>query len=72
MKGWIEVHGYTEGCPILVNIANVTAVTDDGWIYVVRENAIVDDGIMDGQNIHVRENYEEIKALILEASHVSR
>lgn len=67
MKGWIEVHGYTEGCPILVNIANVTAVTNDGWIYVVRENAIMGDDMMDGQNIHVRETYEEIKTLIWEA-----
>lgn len=66
MKGWIEVHGNREGNPILVNLANVTSITDDGWIYVVKENPRV-DSMMDENNIHVRETYEEIKTLIWEA-----
>lgn len=66
MKGWIEVHGHTEGRPVLINLVNVTCITDDGWIYVVKENALVDD-VKDDGNIHVRETYEEIKTLIWEA-----
>lgn len=38
MKGWIEVHGNCKGDPILVNLANVTCITDDGWIYVVKKS----------------------------------
>lgn len=63
MRGWIEVHGFTDGNRIFVNLANVTSITDDGWIYVVKENTIVDN-MEDDSNIHVRESYEEIKALI--------
>lgn len=76
MKGWIEVHRFTSGKPILINTANITCVIDN-YVFVVKENnlAYEDEGETEpftyNDNPHVRETYEEIKALILEASHVS-
>ena len=64
MKNWIEVHAFTEGNPVLVNLDNVTCVVEDkcesgAWIFVAREN---DD---EGVNIHSRESYTEVKDLII-------
>lgn len=76
MKGWIELHTFYSGRSILINIANITCVVDH-YVFVVKENNLVyededeTESVTYNDNPHVRETYEEIKALILEASHVS-
>ena len=76
MKGWIELHTFYHGEPILINTANITCVMDH-YVFVVKENNLVyededeTESVTYNDNPHVRETYEEIKALILEASHVS-
>lgn len=73
MHGWIELHTFMDGNPILINLANVTCIMDH-YVFVVKENDLLleedeTEPAKYGDNLTVRETYEEIKALIEEANH---